>query len=318
MISIAMTTYNGEKYLREQLDSILAQNYKDFEVIVCDDKSSDGTKAILAEYESKDSRIKVYLNETNLGFKKNFEKAVSLCKGDFIAFADQDDIWEPFKLERAINNIGEKDVYCSDALIVDSNNNPGAEKKTLIKDVMGLSFVPDDQVYIQRHLLFRNFCQGATMLSRADFLRKYSKIPDECLFHDFWFAVLASVNNGIFYDDICTLRYRQHGNNVTSNVPKNFLKHFLYINKNRDQQLSDNSTWCAFIASNDLFPSHYRDYAALMHDYYESVRQGKIFKTLRIYSNNYKYWFFDNSIIHRCLLTLKFFAKVVVIKFSKK
>ena len=93
MISIAMATYNGEKFLRYMLDSILSQTYQDIELIICDDNSSDSTCLILKEYEKNNSRIKLYFNESNLGFIKNFEKAISLCSGDYIALSDQDDIW---------------------------------------------------------------------------------------------------------------------------------------------------------------------------------------------------------------------------------
>lgn len=78
MISIAMATYNGEKYLREQIDSILNQTIQDFELIVCDDCSTDTTWNILLDYQSQDKRIKCYRNEENLGFKKNFEKAIKM------------------------------------------------------------------------------------------------------------------------------------------------------------------------------------------------------------------------------------------------
>lgn len=90
MISIAMTTYNGEKYLREQLDSILNQTFSDFELIICDDCSKDATVKILEEYSLKDKRVRYFVNEKNLGFKKNFEKAISLCSGEYVAFSDQD------------------------------------------------------------------------------------------------------------------------------------------------------------------------------------------------------------------------------------
>ena len=91
MISIAMATYNGAKYLREQIDSILAQTIQDFELVVCDDCSSDDTWDILKQYSDADKRIKVFRNESNMGFKRNFEKAMSLCGGDYIALSDQDD-----------------------------------------------------------------------------------------------------------------------------------------------------------------------------------------------------------------------------------
>ena len=79
MIGIAMTTYNGERFLREQIDSILNQTYTDFELIICDDVSSDSTVDILNEYAQKDSRIHIIQNEKNLGFLKNFEKAIRIC-----------------------------------------------------------------------------------------------------------------------------------------------------------------------------------------------------------------------------------------------
>ena len=105
MISIALTTYNGEKFLKEQLDSILNQTYSDYELVVCDDCSTDSTRQILKEYEKKDKRINVFLNNNNLGFKNNFEKAISLCTGEYIALSDQDDIWDEKKLEILLKKV---------------------------------------------------------------------------------------------------------------------------------------------------------------------------------------------------------------------
>ena len=79
MISIALASYNGEKYIREQLCSILEQDYKDWELVICDDCSKDSTINIIKEFEEKDNRIKLVINEENLGFVKNFEKDVKLC-----------------------------------------------------------------------------------------------------------------------------------------------------------------------------------------------------------------------------------------------
>lgn len=79
MIDIAMTTYNGEKYLKEQIDSILNQTVSDFELIVCDDGSTDSTIDILNEYSKKDSRVHIFQNKNNLGVIKNFEKAIRIC-----------------------------------------------------------------------------------------------------------------------------------------------------------------------------------------------------------------------------------------------
>ena len=127
MISIAMATYNGEKYLREQIDSILNQTIQDFELIVCDDCSTDTTWNILLEYQSQDKRIKCYRNEENLGFKKNFEKAIKLCTGEYIALSDQDDIWLEEKVETMIgimNDYPQIKALASSFQFIDKDNNP--------------------------------------------------------------------------------------------------------------------------------------------------------------------------------------------------
>src|ERR1700744_3577317 len=95
LISVALCTYNGEKYIKEQLDSIINQTYTCIEVIIVDDGSTDSTYDIISDYALRDNRIKCFKNETNLGFNKNFEKAVSLTSGEYIAISDQDDIWLP-------------------------------------------------------------------------------------------------------------------------------------------------------------------------------------------------------------------------------
>ena len=98
-ISIAMATYNGAKFLREQLDSIAAQTLPPYELVICDDGSTDSTLAIAREFAKEvNFPVRIYLNEHNLGFADNFLKAASLCEGDWIAFSDQDDVWLPHKL----------------------------------------------------------------------------------------------------------------------------------------------------------------------------------------------------------------------------
>ena len=139
MISIAMATYNGEKYLREQLDSILSQTITDWELIVCDDCSKDTTVGILKSYQRKDGRVKIFVNEKNLGFKKNFEKAIGLCSGDYIALADQDDIWHDNHLEVLLGLIGEVSLSCGNARLMTSDS-VVTEKK--LNEVDNLLFIP--------------------------------------------------------------------------------------------------------------------------------------------------------------------------------
>ena len=99
LVSVVMCTYNGEKFLRPQIDSILSQTWTDLELVIVDDDSSDDTVMILDEYRRKDSRVKYFVNEDNIGYNKNFEKAISLAHGNYIAPCDQDDIWEISKIE---------------------------------------------------------------------------------------------------------------------------------------------------------------------------------------------------------------------------
>ena len=119
MISIAMATYNGSKYLSEQIDSILSQTYSDFELVVTDDCSTDDTFSILSYYASMDSRIRIYENESNLGFRDNFAKAIGLCVGDYVALSDQDDIWLPNHLELLISNISTYSIVCANSELID-------------------------------------------------------------------------------------------------------------------------------------------------------------------------------------------------------
>ena len=99
-ISVALCTYNGEKYLHQQIDSILNQTVPVHEIVVCDDGSNDQTSKILTQYQTKFPEVfKIHFNTENLRSVKNFEKAISLCTGDIIFLSDQDDIWEENKVE---------------------------------------------------------------------------------------------------------------------------------------------------------------------------------------------------------------------------
>ena len=211
MISIAMATYNGEKYLREQLDSILAQTIQDFELIVCDDCSTDSTARILREYERNDSRIKIFVNEENLGFKKNFEKVIGLCSGDYIALSDQDDIWLPEHLEILKNKIGDKLLICGDDVVIDENGLDTGEflSSRLNFDLEG-----------NYDLLFRIICNstvfsGHSCLYSKALIERTLPFPEQCMSHDGWISTCASVlESAIFIPNVVS-KYRIHGKNVS-------------------------------------------------------------------------------------------------------
>lgn len=126
--SVAMCTYNGANYIREQLDSIIYQVQSVNEIVICDDGSQDNTISILKEYQQKFPQlIRVVINSQNQGYIKNFEKAISLCQNDIIFLSDQDDVWTNNKVKVILEWFRQhpnKDVVFTDAEIVDANLRP--------------------------------------------------------------------------------------------------------------------------------------------------------------------------------------------------
>ena len=212
MISIALATYNGSKFIRKQLESILAQSMGNFEAIVCDDCSTDNTLQILQEYASKDSRFKIFKNQKNLGFKKNFEHIFSLCKGDYIACCDQDDIWEPNHLEVLYNNIGKNDCIGADALLVDADLT--SLNKTLSQS-MDVHIIPNTNIQLFNRECFYNLIQGTACLFSKRLLQYIIPFPKGIKFHDHWIALNACIHNGCKYKPQKILLYRCHSQNIT-------------------------------------------------------------------------------------------------------
>ena len=165
---ILLATYNGEKYLSKQLDSILKQTYKNFRLIISDDCSIDNTKKILEEYKLKDDRIIVYYQNQNLGYVKNFEFLLSKVESEFYALADQDDIWLENKIEVAINTLKENnaDLYFSDLTLINDNGeiigNSFWKEKGFYKKVL------KDKSY--KGLLLNNYVTGCTIVTKKKFL----------------------------------------------------------------------------------------------------------------------------------------------------
>lgn len=213
LVSVAIATYNGQLYLREQLDSIYNQTYKNLEVIVCDDCSEDGTLDILEEYKQQFGLI-YCVNETRLGFVKNFERAIKNCRGDYIALCDQDDVWLPEKLETLLGHINEKSLICSDLILVDKNKN-------LIDNSLynhtGLQFYNSDQF---KYLVHSNFVVGCTTLFKHELKYIILPFPEGIPYHDWWIALIASANGGIEFCSKPLVYYRYHGNNNTQTGKK--------------------------------------------------------------------------------------------------
>jgi glycosyltransferase involved in cell wall biosynthesis len=215
-ISVAMTTYNGAQFLREQLDSIFAQARVPDELVVCDDRSTDQTPQLLRDYAARAPfPMTVVINDKRLGSTANFEQTIRLCSGDLIALSDQDDVWRPQKLAiletafAADPNLG---VALSNAELIDDHGAPlrgDLWSQGLLKQrrhgAMGSSRRYD-------LLLGIPVATGATMAFRSHFTALVLPVPTGCptFIHDRWIAVVIAAVARIAIIDEKLLAYRLH------------------------------------------------------------------------------------------------------------
>ena len=234
-ISIAMCTYNGEKYIKEQLYSIFNQTIKPDEIIICDDCSKDKTVEIINYFKDK-LNIKLYNNDCNLGVTKNFEKAIKNCNGDIIFLSDQDDYWNEKKIEKIVEKFElQKDICMifTNADVVDKN-------------LKSFNYNLWDSVnFNKRHknrildnhafemLLNKNYITGATMAFKKELKNVIFPIPNEFI-HDEWIALMACIFYKINFLDEKLILYRIHENNVigtSNNQIKKSIKNCKIINR---------------------------------------------------------------------------------------
>lgn len=143
VVSIAMATYNGESFLNDQIDSFLAQTRLPDELVVCDDGSTDNTMSILNKFANRATfEVRLYRNKSNLGYSKNFEKAIRKCEGDIILLSDQDDVWFDKKIERVVEEFEDSDpplVVINDCGLTDKDLNPSGLSKIDQIEAVGMS-----------------------------------------------------------------------------------------------------------------------------------------------------------------------------------
>ena len=212
IISLAMTTYNGERFLQEQLDSFLWQTRLPDELVVCDDVSTDRTMEMLEKFQDRSPfPVRIFKNEQNLGFRKNFQKALSLCHGDLIAFSDQDDVWLPEKLkevEEVFRQYPMAGYVFHDALVVDENGNP---RGFSLWDYYGFTFIKP-RLFAPRE--FTPYCLnrvilGATITLSAGLRDHLLPFPDD-IAHDTWVSFAGSLVRPVIALPQKLNRYRQH------------------------------------------------------------------------------------------------------------
>jgi len=214
-ISIAMATYNGSKYLREQLDSVYSQSLLPYEVCVVDDCSTDDTVTILTEYQKKYG-LKYVVNKQHLGVNQNFEKALLMTTGEYIMFCDQDDYWLPNKNE-CMMNIMQKIVQHDKACIVTCRNTYCDENLIPYRKPTPLEIHLKADTMDYRDTIINHLSQGAAMLinrKALDYILPFPKNSNIC--YDYYIGYIVALL-GIKYDMKASLiKYRIHENNVTN------------------------------------------------------------------------------------------------------
>lgn len=215
-ISVCIPTYNGSKYINEQIDSILSQLSSDDEIIISDDRSTDNTIQILESYN--DPRIKIFIHENidnpykgpykNIYYVyRNVENALMNASGDYIFLSDQDDIWLPNKVQCVMN------AFKEGAFIVQHNNTLIDNNHNVILDSY-FSFVkPSNSLY---RTFLKCYIQGASMAFTRNVLDKALPFPKNPISHDHWIAYNSYFRGSRMYlIDKSLLLYRRHDNNVS-------------------------------------------------------------------------------------------------------
>lgn len=213
-ISIAMCTYNGARFLTQQLTSIRSQTLRPDELVVCDDGSSDETIQILEAFSGvAPFAVRLIRNEQNLGPVKNFEQAISLCNGELIALSDQDDFWYPEKLShlsRILDADSSLGAVFSDATLMDADSRPLSDRLWQRIHYQ----MRDESVHVERSLmdslLQHDVVTGATLMFRADLRDILLPIPPGW-FHDGWIAWMLTLYSGIGAIEEPLIAYRLHG-----------------------------------------------------------------------------------------------------------
>jgi glycosyltransferase involved in cell wall biosynthesis len=219
MIDILLATYNGEKYLRQQLDSIFAQTNQDWQLLIRDDGSVDGTLSIIEDYMSRyPGRVRLISdNKGRLGVCLNFGELLNYSTAEYIMFSDQDDVWLPYKIEITLHTMqcseklypGIPLLVHTDKKVVDSGLNVLAESgweyfnRSPMRGNDLIGMIVDCPV------------QGCTILMNRLAKEVCAPIPKEAISHDYWSAILVAKSGRVVYSSVATVLWRRHSNSIT-------------------------------------------------------------------------------------------------------
>jgi glycosyltransferase involved in cell wall biosynthesis len=202
LVSIALCTYNPGKFLIPLLESLVGQDWRPLEIVCCDDGSTDDTLNILHDFSSKyPGLFHIHVNESNLGYIKNFEKCLGLCHGNYIAIADHDDIWISSKITELYGAIGDSLMVYSDSWLIDEE---GISQDKKLSDIFRLHDKPSPEAFA-----FYDFVWGHTCLLKKELLKLALPIPAG-MPYDTWLAYTAAAVSSVRYVNKPLTKWRQH------------------------------------------------------------------------------------------------------------
>ncbi len=312
-IDVLLATYNGEKYLTEQIESILNQTYRNIRILISDDCSKDNTREIIKEYQKKDSRIHAYFQENNLGYIKNFEFLIKQVESNMFMLSDQDDVWLPEKIEKTAEVMKREnaDLVFGDLEVVDENLktiNPSFNEYMLLKRKINKCIKNYKVNYLY------NCVTGCTTLIKSKWIEKILPIPSNSRYvpHDYWIGIMIALEGKLAYVEKPYIKYRQHGNNQigTDKISHKFTKledvRNLFINVKL-------GVFGTFVENNSRFLGPIQDLNLKALRYYKMLQKKKNFnfKDWKIFHQLYKTETFIYYIENFIILNLPFIGKIL-------
>jgi len=267
LVSVVLSTYNGEKYLAEQIDSILKQTDRPLELVISDDASTDRTKEVLKGY-ADNPLVTIFYQPKNLGLTRSFESACDHSKGELIAFSDQDDMWLPDKIEKLVAAIGDHPLVYSDSLLVDENGNSQHKK---LSDLKKMYSGEDSRGYV----LYSCVWGHGMMITRE--LYEHCKPFPPGIHYDIWIAFSAFMKGGIKYLDEVLTHYRRHDQSTSATLPEE--KQGRKIKTKKDEYL-EKLAWIATMHQFDWREGYKEFYKRLLRLYTLKGKRGYVFSLI--------------------------------------
>lgn len=208
MISVCIATFNGQQFIKEQIESILPQLGIDDEIVLSDDGSTDSTVEIINSIA--DHRIHLYINSKRHGFVGNFENGLRNCKGDYIFLCDQDDVWNSNKVETVLRYLNKYDLVLHDADIVNEELQSSGKNY--------YSTLHHSEKFTVN--LYKTRFLGCCMAFNRKVLDEIMPIPKNITGHDYWIGMYSLLHFNVYFSPEILIKYRRHGNNASTSSEK--------------------------------------------------------------------------------------------------